>query len=355
MRLAAWTRTFVMVVVGTATLAVLPAAHASPVPIIGGAFSTDNAGTDGLGSCLFSFGHANCNIYRSKDFVWLNGSPGANSLFPRDGNYLFTVLAPSWHPDPNDCSAFPSCAGDQNLSDDYDCWQNRVFKLTNGGLSNYPSPTGPALPPNCFPPPVSPFQHWLDSGGAPNGRGTPNNQPPFIRLFPYTNTNNPVGVYIMAVCSLASRQPPNLRVTDCKYDAFKIPNGDTSQPQCQLTSTINGNPKQIQVTVQDPQSGLEKVDYTIYNGTVSPDGGPYTTNPDGSISGSADLFVGMVSPFVLTATKTNQALGSRVVFTVNNVAGQQVVCDPVLPATKPLHLLPALSNILSALERIIRL
>ena len=334
-----------------AALCVLPAAQAKPTPVTGGTFTTVDRGTDGLGTCLNDGGLNNCNIYTSKQYVWLNGGPGANSLSPPNGNFLFVVLEPGGQPNPNDCSTFPFCHGGKNLSDDYDCWQNRVFKLTNGEVSNYPSPTGPALPPNCFPPPVSSFQHWLDSGAFPDGRGSPNGQPPLIRLFPYANTTNPGGVYIMGICSLATHQPPNLVPSDCKFDAFKVPKDDATAPQCQLTATIPGPPKQLQITVQDPQSGLERVDYTISNGTVSPDSDPPTLNPDGSFSGSADLFVGMVSPLALTVTKTNQALGSRVAFTVKDVAGLSTVCDPVVPATRPAPALQALTHIWRALVR----
>ena len=104
--------------------------------------------------------------------------------------------------------------------------------------------------------------------------------------------------------------------------------------------------------MQDAQSGLESVNYTIYNGSVSPDSGPYTINADGSISGSADLFVGMVSPFVLTATKTDQTLGSRVVFTVNDVAGLQTVCDPVIPGTAKLNPMQIFASMWPFLGRI---
>lgn len=344
-------RTPLLVTAALLALVFLTAAQAKPDPVTGGTYTTINPGTDGPGTCENGPGTINCNIYQSKRNVWLNGGPAANSLSPSDGKFFFAVLEPGGQSDANDGSA-------KNLSDDYDCWQNRVFKLTNGEVSNYPytggSPATP-LPANCFHTGVSPFQHWLDSGAAPNGRGAPNNLPPLIRLFPYANTGNNGGVYIMAVCSLSTHQPPNIVPSDCKFDAFKVKHDDHTGPKCLLTATVSGPPKQIQVTVEDADSGLERVDYTIWNGTVSPDSGPFTTNPDGSISGSADIFVGMVTPFVLTATKTDQTQGSRLVVTVNDVAGNQTVCDPVVPAAKPLHPLAMFAKLLSLLMRIVPL
>ncbi len=130
---------------------------------------------------------------------------------------------------------------------------------------------------------------------------------------------------------------------------------DTSPPQCQLTSTISGPPKTIQVTVQDPQSGLQSVDYNVKNGSVSPDAGPFTTNGDGSISGSADFAAGLTTPLVLTVTKTNQSLGSRVVFTVNNVAGLKTICDPVVPAAVHLSPFAAFAKVLAAMTKLVLL
>jgi hypothetical protein len=131
---------------------------------------------------------------------------------------------------------------------------------------------------------------------------------------------------------------------------------DHSPPQCALTATINGPPKRLQVTVQDPQSGLQSVNYTIKNGSVSPDAGPFTTNSDGSISGSVDFSFGLVTPLVVTATKANQALGSRVSLVVTNRDGLTTTCDPVWPGTAA-HLSPvaALAKLLSALTKLVTL
>ena len=40
---------------------------------------------------------------------------------------------------------------------------------------------------------------------------------PLIRLMPYDDTDNPGGVYILAICQVGAVSP-----AQCKYDAFRI-------------------------------------------------------------------------------------------------------------------------------------
>ncbi len=159
--------------------------------VSGAAFTTYNAHVDGASKDVCKNSPINCNIYGAKQYVWLNGGPTANGIGP-DGQYFFAVLVPGGQPNPND-------GGPKNLSDDYDLHTNRIFTVTNGEVSAY---TG---------------THWLDdgiSGPKPNGKV------PYIRLFPYADTTNPGGVYILAICSLQKGYPVDPR--DCKYDAFKV-------------------------------------------------------------------------------------------------------------------------------------
>jgi hypothetical protein len=148
--------------------------------VSGGAYTTVNAAVDGPNHCKNGNPSVNCNIYDGKEFVWLNGGPAANGLGP-DGQYFFAVLVPGGQPDPND-------GGAKNLSDDFDAYTNRTFTVTNGEVSAY--------------------------------GGTHTYSPPLIRLFPYADTTNPGGVYIMAICYLGTGYPVTPR--DCKYDAFKV-------------------------------------------------------------------------------------------------------------------------------------
>ncbi len=156
-----------------------PAAFA----VSGAGYTTVNPAVDGNNHCKNGNPGVNCNIYDGKEFVWLNGGPAANGLGP-DGQYFFAVLAPGGQPNPND-------GGPKNLSDDFDTFQNRTFTVTNGEVSAY--------------------------------AGTHDKTIPLIRLFPYADTTNPGGVYIMAICSLGSGYPVAPR--SCKYDAFKVQKG----------------------------------------------------------------------------------------------------------------------------------
>jgi hypothetical protein len=168
----------------------------------GAAFTTFNAHVDGATKDVCKNRAINCNIYGAKEYVWLNGGPMANGLGP-DGEYFFAVLVPGGQPNPND-------GGSQNLSDDYDCYLNRVFTVTNGEVSAY---TGYACG-GSYP---LQAKHWLDDGKS---GPKPNSKVPYIRLFPYADTTNPGGVYIMAICSLDQGYPVDPR--ECKYDAFKV-------------------------------------------------------------------------------------------------------------------------------------
>jgi hypothetical protein len=159
--------------------------------VSGAGFTTVDEAVDGTGHCANGNPGVNCNMYDGKEFVWLNGGPAANGLGP-DGDYFFAVVSPGGQPNPND-------GGAKNLSDDFDTYTNRTFSVTGGEVSGYLG------------------THALDSGVP----GTnPDGNPPFIRLFPYSDTTNQGHVYIMAICSLGGGYPVDPR--DCKYDAFKV-------------------------------------------------------------------------------------------------------------------------------------
>ena len=140
-------------------------------------------------ACLNGQG-VNCNIYLDKRDVWLSGLPVQASL--GTGTYFFAVLVPGGQPSPNDAATVPDdgTGTPKNLSDDFDAYTNRMFSvdgtgaITNLGTHNF---------------------------------GSTNNK---LQLFPYADTTNPGGVYILAVCSLADGYP--VTPSTCKYDAFKV-------------------------------------------------------------------------------------------------------------------------------------
>lgn len=195
----------ILALTGVLTLGIVFAASA----VSGAAFTTFNPWVDGDFKDVCKNSQINCNIYGSKPDVWLNGGPAANGLGP-DGEYFFAVLVPGGQPDPND-------GGAKNLSDDFDVYTNRQFTVTDGEVSFYGG------------------THDLDSGdtldpsrpfcSSPRGC-SPDGEEPFIRLFPYADTWNPGGVYILAICSLDRGYPVEPR--DCKYDAFKVKEGKVS-------------------------------------------------------------------------------------------------------------------------------
>jgi hypothetical protein len=267
-------------------------ASAGPVPVTGGAFTSVNQAVDGAGKCQNGNPEVNCNLYSGKPYVWLNGGPTANKLGP-NGLYFFAVLSPGGQPTPND-------GGGRNLSDDFDTYANRTFSVTNGEVSGYPG------------------THDFDAGADK------------IRLYPFADTPNPGGVYIMAICYIgpAGTSYP-VDPSTCKYDAFKAPFADNTPPVCVLTATgFNGNDeKYIQVTVQDPNgsadsgSGIESIVIDEVNNAT------LTYSPD-------PWYVGTLSPVIITATKDDPDKSSFLKLTVTNVAGLATTCDPEVPAVR---------------------
>lgn len=178
-------------------VAVVPASSLGQGGISGAAFTTVNDAVDVTSGdpgphCLNGNPAINCNIYTGKKYVWLNGGPVAASL--EDGHYFFAVLSPGGQPNPNDDAADKANGDDPNLSDEFDDYTDRDFTITAATISY----SGP---------------HDFDSNK--------------IRLLPYADTPNNGGVYILAICSLdRDGYPVNPR--DCKYDAFKVKESETS-------------------------------------------------------------------------------------------------------------------------------
>ncbi len=99
-------------------------------------------------------------------------------------------------------------------------------------------------------------------------------------------------------------------------DAFitKIDFAGVSAPSCQLTSIVNGPPKQLIITIQNAASGLQSIQVAAQvNTTVS----------------IPSFIAGATTPVTVIATKVDQSQSSEVAFTVTNTAGQSTTCDPV--------------------------
>jgi hypothetical protein len=181
----------------TLIVLVLPASSLGQGGISGAAFTTVNDDVDVTPAdpgphCLNGNPAVNCNIYTGKQYVWLNGGPLSASI--EDGHYFFAVLSPGGQPDPNDDAPPKGNGDDANLSDDWDDYTDRDFTVGSGTIDY----TGP---------------HDFSENK--------------VRLMPYDDTPNNGGVYILAICSLdRDGYPVNPR--DCKYDAFKVKESETS-------------------------------------------------------------------------------------------------------------------------------
>jgi hypothetical protein len=90
---------------------------------------------------------------------------------------------------------------------------------------------------------------------------------------------------------------------------------DLTPPSCILTAVIAGPPTQLQITVQDTESGIASVNA---NELVN----AFVTIPR--------YAAGVQTPLLITATKVDESLGSRVALQVFDVAGNVTNCDPYL-------------------------
>ena len=96
---------------------------------------------------------------------------------------------------------------------------------------------------------------------------------------------------------------------------------DTTPPACLVTGLVAGPPKQVTVSVQDPESGLASIVVNTHtNAHVTNSPSPFT--------------VGTTAAVLVTGTKMDQSQGSFIRLTVTNTAGLSAVCDPFLPAVK---------------------
>jgi len=223
----------IAVVFGAALVVLVPGTFGGNVT--GAGFTTVNPDQDPGVLCLNGNPLINCNIYTDKEFVWLNGGPDV--AYVGDGDYFFAVLAPGGQHDPldgsannlSDTTAAPWSGGETNSDGSTvpsgDTYRNRTFTVSTDSNGNkVVSYTGNV---GYVDPLANETPHDFDPA---------NNK---IRLMPYDDTPNNGGVYIMAICSLkdgyASVTPSN-----CKYDAFKAEEGETSVPEAEAPKVTKG-------------------------------------------------------------------------------------------------------------------
>jgi len=97
--------------------------------------------------------------------------------------------------------------------------------------------------------------------------------------------------------------------------ALRVQQLDTAKAICKLTATRTGPPTQIDMTMQDIDTGLASVVVTKSNNADTPVP-PFTA--------------GDTSPLVITSTKIDQTQRSQVELKVTDLAGNVTVCDPIL-------------------------
>jgi len=78
---------------------------------------------------------------------------------------------------------------------------------------------------------------------------------------------------------------------------------------------IAGPPTQLQVTVSDPQTGIQSI---------------VVTQSDNADTPVPPFTVGTTDPVTITATKINQSQAAHVTIVVTDLAGNAVTCDPVI-------------------------
>jgi hypothetical protein len=79
--------------------------------------------------------------------------------------------------------------------------------------------------------------------GGTNAFDSTNN---LLSVFPYNDTSNPGGVYILAVCAVPSNPTtgtgaPGVTPSTCKYDAFKVGTQTTSAQALTITKDAGGS------------------------------------------------------------------------------------------------------------------
>ncbi|MCB9700912.1 MAG: hypothetical protein H6711_03345 [Myxococcales bacterium] len=164
-----------------------------------------------IGGCHDGPNGVDCNNYESKEAVFMSGGPSAAGL--SDGSYYFAVLAPGYQNggfiDGAEGNLSDTVAGGTSGDEGRgDAIENRTFRVENHEIVEY---TG--------------THAW---GESPQGRK-------ILQLMPYDDTDNPGGVYIMAICAVDAISP-----SECKYDAFRIRDGGGEPPPPPTPAVVSG-------------------------------------------------------------------------------------------------------------------
>lgn len=180
---------------GLICLCVLLLASSGSAVVAGAGFTTYDKTLDGC----FNGSGVNCNIYEGKDKVYMSGGPEKGGSDLSDGEYFFAVLTPG-----EENGGFADGA-EGNLSD-----------TTAGGTAGDEG-SGDGVANRTF----TVAGHQIVSYVGTHATGTSPQGKFIIGLAPFDDTDNPGGEYILAICKVGATSPK-----ECKYDAFKVKEGD---------------------------------------------------------------------------------------------------------------------------------
>jgi hypothetical protein len=207
-----------------------------------------------------------------------------------DGTYFFAVLSPGGQPAPNDGGTNTSNGELANLSDNSDVWTNREFSVS-GSIINY---------------------------GGTHDVDTTNNE---IQLFPYADTPNSGGVYILAVCKVPANPTgtPGVNPKDCKYDAFKVVSGTGCSADCgantadDLTASKTAAPVFTRAFTWSITKSACAHGVTLCKQTVNAAGGNVTFDYTVKVKESAGVDSGWEVEGAITVENPNLGSASNVV------------------------------------------
>jgi hypothetical protein len=203
------------VIVMAITVCSLLFASAAGAIVAGAGFTTFDSTVEG---CLNGNNPngVNCNLYEGKDKVYMSGGPETLKSGLSDGSYYFAVLTPG-----EQNGGFVEGAKG-NLSD-------QTAGGTTGDLGHGDEQSKRTFEVLDHQIQIASYTGGHAKGVSPKGRD-------IIGLAPFDDTDNPGGVYILAICQVGATSP-----SQCKYDAFKVKReGEEEEEEVEPFGTISG-------------------------------------------------------------------------------------------------------------------
>lgn len=186
-----------------------PAARAGLGQVSGAGYTTFTIAAQCVDGNSSATSDVDCNNYASKAGVYMSGGPTGGSGLSA-GSYFFAVL------DPSGQNTLPYVLYPTGKLLSQDAQACRTFTKNADGTITYDATTAAGC------------TTALHAMGI-----TPYSLKSVVQLIPYLNTPNNGGVYILAICQVGA-----VNSSSCKFDAFRIRNGEDGPPP----PPPNGNP-----------------------------------------------------------------------------------------------------------------